>query len=46
MEIVSIARFNSGQKENTKKAKNFFKLGVKILTCQANKTFKITPIIK
>jgi hypothetical protein len=46
MEIVSIERFNVGQKGKVKKVKNCFKLGVKILTCQANKTFKITPIIK
>jgi len=29
-----------------KKVKIYRKLGVKILTCQANTTFKITPIIK
>jgi hypothetical protein len=46
MEIVPNERFHVGQEENAKKLKICLKLGVKIPTCQANTTFKITPIIK
>jgi hypothetical protein len=43
MEIVSIARFNIGQEENTKKAKNVFKLVLIFSSVRPTKLLKLRP---